>query len=86
MTDDQHPTPGHDEIMVAAATGQTMCRARGHARLGVQAEVVVTLGDLGTHWQPGALWQDCWGPGPPPRPGHHRRHRRPGRVTSTRGP
>jgi hypothetical protein len=61
MTNDQPPTPGPDEIMVAAATGRTVCHARGHARIGVQAEVVVTLGNLGTHWQPGALWQDCWG-------------------------
>jgi hypothetical protein len=47
--------------MVAAATGRTVCHARGHARLGVLAEVVVTFGDLGTHWQPDALWQDGWG-------------------------
>ncbi len=61
MADGQPPAPGHDQIMVAAAAGRTVCHARGHARLGVLAEVVVTFGELGTRWQPGALWQDSWG-------------------------
>ena len=60
MTDDQPPAPGHDQIMVTAA-GHIVCHARGHARLGVLAEVVVTFGELGTRWQPDALWQDSWG-------------------------
>jgi hypothetical protein len=38
-----------------------VCHARGHARLGVLAEVVVTFGELGTRWQAGAVFQDCWG-------------------------
>jgi hypothetical protein len=61
MTDDQPPAPGHDEILVAAATGRTVCHARGHARLGVLAEVVVTFGELGTRWHRDAIWQDSWG-------------------------
>ena len=52
MTDDQPPAPGHDEIIVAAPDGRQVCHSRGHARLGVLAEVVVTFGDLGTRWQP----------------------------------
>lgn len=61
MTETQPPAPGHDEIIVTAPGGRTVCHARGHARLGVLAEVVVTFGDLGTRWQPGAVFQDCWG-------------------------
>jgi hypothetical protein len=61
MTDDQTPAPGHGQIMVAAAAEHTPCHARGHARLGVLAEVVVTFGDRGTRWQRDALWQDCCG-------------------------
>ena len=61
MTDDQPPPPGHDEIIVTVPDGRTVCHARGHARLGVLAEVVVTFGDLGTRWQPDAVFQDCRG-------------------------
>jgi hypothetical protein len=61
MTDDHPPAPGHDQIMVAGADGRTVCNSREHARLGVLAEVAVTFGELGTKWQPGALWQDSWG-------------------------
>jgi hypothetical protein len=59
MTDDQ-PAPGHDQIIVTAPDGRTVCNSRGHARLGVLAEVVVTFGELGTKWQPDAVFQDCW--------------------------
>ena len=52
MTDDQPPAPGHDQIIVTAPAARTVCQARGHARLGVLAEAVVTFGDLGTRWQP----------------------------------
>lgn len=38
-----------------------MCNSRGHARLGVLADVVVTFGELGTHWHRDAVFQDCWG-------------------------
>lgn len=61
MTETQPPAPGHDEIIVTAPGGRTVCHARGHARLGVLAEVVVTFGELGTHWQPDAVFPDCWG-------------------------
>ena len=61
MTDDPARAPGHDEIIVTAPGERQVCNNREHARLGVLAEVVVTFGDLGTRWQAGALWQECWG-------------------------
>jgi hypothetical protein len=61
MTDGQPPAPRHGEIVVAVPDGRQVCHSRGHARLGVLAEVVVTFGDLGTRWQPDAVFQDCWG-------------------------
>jgi hypothetical protein len=61
MTDTPPPAAGHDEIIVAAPDGRQVCNSLGHARLGVLAEVVVTFGELGTRWQPGAVFQDCWG-------------------------
>jgi hypothetical protein len=61
MTEDQSPVPGHDKIIVTAPDGRQVCHSRGHARLSVLAEVVVTFGELGTRWQPGAVFQDCWG-------------------------
>jgi hypothetical protein len=61
MTDNQLPAPGHDEIVVTAPDGRQVCNSRGHAHIGVLAEVVVTFGDLGTRWQPDAVFPDCWG-------------------------
>ena len=61
MTDDQPPPPGNDEIIVAIPDERQVCNSRGHARLGVLAEVVVAFGELGTRWQPDAVFQDCWG-------------------------
>jgi hypothetical protein len=58
---DPPPAPGHDEIIVTAPDGRQVCNSREHARLGVLAEVVVTFGDLGTRWQPDAVFPDCWG-------------------------
>ena len=55
------PSPGHDEIVVAAAAGRHLCSSREHARLGRLAEVIVVFGELGTRWQKDALWQDLWG-------------------------
>jgi len=46
---------------VTAPAAGAVCNSREHARLRVLAEVVVTFGDLGTRWQPGAVFQDCWG-------------------------
>ncbi len=46
---------------MTAPAARAVCHARGHARLGVLAEVVVTFGELGTRWQPDAVFQDCWG-------------------------
>jgi hypothetical protein len=61
MTDDQSPAAWHDEIIVAAPDGRQVCHSRGHARLGVLAEVVVAFGELGTSWQSDAVFPDCWG-------------------------
>ncbi len=61
MTEDQPPAPGHDEIIVTAPGGRQVCNSRGHARIGVLAEVVVTFGELGSRHQPDAVFQDCWG-------------------------
>jgi hypothetical protein len=61
MADGQPPAPGQDEIIVAAPDGRQVCHSRGHARLGVLADVIVTFGELGTRWQPDAVFQDCWG-------------------------
>ena len=58
---DRPPAPGLDEIAVAAPPGRCLCNTRDHARLGCLADVIVTFGQLGPQWQPGALWQDCWG-------------------------
>jgi hypothetical protein len=60
VTDNQPPVPGHDEIIVTAPDGRQVCNSREHTRLGVLAEVVVTFGELGTRWQPGAVFPDCW--------------------------
>jgi hypothetical protein len=54
------PSPGHDEIIVAAVAGRHLCSSREHARLGRLAEVIVVFGELGTRWHKDALWQDLW--------------------------
>lgn len=46
---------------MAVPTGRYLCNTREHASLGCLAEVIVTFGELGTRWQPDALWQDTWG-------------------------
>jgi hypothetical protein len=61
MTDNQPPAAEPDQIIVTTPDGRQVCHSLGHARLGVLAEVVVTFGQLGTRWQPGAVFQDCWG-------------------------
>jgi hypothetical protein len=55
------PSPGQEEIAVAAPAGPHLCSSRQHARLGRLAEVIVTFGDLGSRWHSDALWQDLWG-------------------------
>ena len=58
----QQTAPGPDEIALAApATGQ-LCSSLEHRRAGRPAQVVVTLGPMGTasqHRQ--ALWMEAWG-------------------------
>jgi hypothetical protein len=62
VADQRRPaTPGLDEIVVTAPPGRCLCNSREHARLGCLAELIVTFGQLGTQWEPEALWQDCWG-------------------------
>lgn len=58
---DQIPAPHRDEIVVSAAAGRHLCNDRAHTRSALLAEVIVTFGELGTHWQPDALWVECWG-------------------------
>jgi len=58
---DQPPAPGPDEIVVAAPPGRCLCNSREHTRLGCLADVIVTFGQLGTRFQPDALWPECWG-------------------------
>jgi hypothetical protein len=47
--------------VVASPPGRCLCNSREHARLGCLANVIVTFGQLGTRWQPDALWPECWG-------------------------
>ena len=58
---DRPPPPGHDEIVLTTPPGRCLCNSRAHARLNCLADVVVTIGELGTAWQPDALWQGTWG-------------------------
>jgi hypothetical protein len=55
------PPPGHDEIVLTTPPGRCLFNSREHARLNCPADVVVTFGELGTHWQRGARWQGTWG-------------------------
>ena len=59
---DRHVAPGPDEIILSApATGQ-VCSSREHREAARPAQVVVTLGQMGTadqHRQ--ALWMETWG-------------------------
>jgi Golgi phosphoprotein 3 (GPP34) len=57
---DPHGAPGCDEIAVATPPGRYLCFSLAHQRQGQLAEVLVTFGQLGSRWQPDALWQDCW--------------------------
>ena len=56
------PRPGPDEIVVSAPAAGELCSSLEHRRAGRPAQVVVTLGQMGTagqHRQ--ALWLQSWG-------------------------
>jgi hypothetical protein len=56
------PTPGHDQIAVTAPAARTVCNSREHARLGVLADVTVTIGQLGAATSDkDAVWPETWG-------------------------
>jgi hypothetical protein len=59
---DSPPAPGHDQIVATAPAARTVCNSREHARLGVLADVMVTIGQLGdAAWDNDALWPETWG-------------------------
>jgi len=58
----QAPAPGRDEIILTAPTAGELCSSREHRQAGRLAQMVVTLGQMGTadqHRQ--ALWMETWG-------------------------
>ena len=58
----QPPQPGPDEIILSAPAPGQLCSSLEHHRAGRPAQVVVTLGQMGTadeHRQ--ALWLEAWG-------------------------
>ena len=54
------PQPGPDEVIVAAADGR-LCNSLGCANAGQRAEVLVSFGSFGSHWEHDAFWPECWG-------------------------
>ena len=58
----QPPCPGPDEIVLVAPGAGDLCSSLEHRRAGRPAQVVVTLGQMGTPDQRrAALWLECWG-------------------------
>ncbi len=58
----QPPRPGPDEIVLSAPAAGEVCSSLQHRRAGRPAQVVVTLGQMGTadqHHE--ALWLEAWG-------------------------
>jgi hypothetical protein len=59
---EQQIAPGPDEIALSAPAAGQLCTSREHRQAGRPAQVVVTLGPMGTtdqHHQ--ALWMETWG-------------------------
>jgi len=59
---EQQTAPGPDEIALSAPAAGQVCSSLAHRRAGRPAQVVVTLGPMGTpdqHRQ--ALWTKTWG-------------------------
>src|SRR5258708_19016347 len=58
----QSPQPGPDEINLSAPAPGELCGSLEHRRASVPAQVIVTLGQMGTPGQyREALWLECWG-------------------------
>jgi hypothetical protein len=58
----QPPPPRPDEIVLSAPAPGEVCGSLEHHRAGRPAQVVVTLGQMGTPDQHRkALWLECWG-------------------------
>jgi hypothetical protein len=56
------PRPGPDEIVLSAPAAGELCSSLEHRRAGRPAQVVVTLGQMGTAGQHReAVWMECWG-------------------------
>jgi hypothetical protein len=56
------PCPGPDEIVLATPGTGDLCSSLEHRRAGRPAQVVVTLGQMGTADQHrAALWLEAWG-------------------------
>lgn len=52
--------PGPDEVIVSAPDGR-LCNSLGCANAGRAADVVVTFGTFGSHWDRNPTWPECWG-------------------------
>ena len=62
MSEQQQTVPGPEEIALSAPAAGQLCSSLEHRRAGRPAQVVVTLGPMGTpdqHRQ--ALWIETWG-------------------------
>jgi hypothetical protein len=58
----QQTAPGPDEIALSAPAAGELCSSLEHRRAGRPAQVVVTLGPMGTAGQyREALWMGTWG-------------------------
>ena len=58
----QPPRPGPDEIVLSTPVDGELCSSLQHHRAERTAEVVVTLGQMGTPDQyRAALWMETWG-------------------------
>jgi hypothetical protein len=56
------PAPGPDEIVLSAPAAEELCSSLEHRRAGRQAQVVATLGPMGTADEyRAALWLEAWG-------------------------
>jgi hypothetical protein len=58
----QPPRPGSDEIVLSAPATGDLCSSLEHRRASRPAQVVVTLGQMGTPDQHrAAVWMEAWG-------------------------
>ena len=58
----QPPQPGPDQIILSAPAGGELCSSLEHRRASAPAQVVVTLGQMGTPDEyRQALWMETWG-------------------------